>query len=236
MFIIVGNNKQAQQVKIFDTTDNTCEWYDYDFMNKGIELGIEVRGINSEGIIKCKQVNILKELEDLISEPVHSYRVYNTPESLLEYLQAYGLADSISDIVIKDDTIRIKRLGKDIKLKTYAMSDEFIKKAEARVLLDKESSNTGELNKVTISCVCATYLDSDDTVNKVSIFVKHLEDKDEIKQLLEDKGNIGVEIYEFEERTVTPTELEHLKIGDVVEVYETTKEDEEAYADWLNEE
>jgi hypothetical protein len=136
MFIIVGNNKQTQQVRIFDTTDNTSGWYSYDFMNKGINLGITVRGINSEGIIRCQQVNILKELEESISDLVHSYRVYNTSELLLEYLQAYGLADSMSDIVLNDTTLRIKRLGKDIKLKTYAMSDEAIKKAELDNLND----------------------------------------------------------------------------------------------------
>lgn len=136
MFIIVGNNKQTQQVRIFDTTDNTSGWYSYDFMNKGINLGITVRGINFEGTIRCQQVNILKELEESISDLVHSYRVYNTSEPLLEYLQAYGLADSMLDIVLNDTTLRIKRLGKDIKLKTYAMSDEAIKKAEAENLED----------------------------------------------------------------------------------------------------
>lgn len=103
-----------------------------------------------------------------------------------------------------------------------------------RASFNKEFSNTEDLNKVTISCVCATYLDSDDTVNKVSIYVKHLEDKKEIIQLLEEQGNTGVEILEFEERIVTFAELERLEIGDVVEVYETTEEEEEEFEEWQN--
>ena len=103
-----------------------------------------------------------------------------------------------------------------------------------RVSFNKEFSNTEDLNKVTISCVCAIYLDSDDTVNKVSVYVKHLEDKNEIIQLLEERGNTGVEILEFEERIVTFAELERLEIGDVVEVYETTEEEEEEFEEWQN--
>lgn len=133
------------------------------------------------------------------------------------------------------------------ELQQYNLMEDKYKNAHARLTAElnriqkldrasfnKEFSNTEDLNKVTISCVCATYLDSDDTVNKVSIFVKHLEDKNVIRQLLEERGNTGVEIHDFEERIVTFAELERLEIGDVVEVYEVSEQEEKEFKKWQN--
>ena len=92
-------------------------------------------------------------------------------------------------------------------------------------------TNNETTQKVTIRCANALYMDDDCCVQNVSVYAKEM-DEDEITNALSEIGMIGIEIRNFYDVKISIKEFETLKLGDVVEVFEVSKEDEINFKEW----
>lgn len=157
MFIIIGNNIQECLVKILDTSDKKEDWVTYEFLQKGIQSGIQVSGVSKQGEILCKNTDLYKEIinkSKLLEAKILLLKldIAAQHQVFLNLLKPYGLAQTEEDIQYSLDTHTLVLLfvSKCLDLQTCYCND-----IRVGVLVDEKDCGTPmqrflykELNKM----------------------------------------------------------------------------------------
>lgn len=114
MFIITGNNTSTQQVRILDTSDMHEDWYSYEFMKRGIDQGLEIKGLDANSNIMLQQPNLAAEFGAQLDLLIAKCIAFKNKKALLNLLKPYDLVESEEDIDIDYRYCRLRNLNKII--------------------------------------------------------------------------------------------------------------------------
>lgn len=130
MFIIIGNNIQEGLVKILDTSDKKEDWVTYEFLQKGIQSGIQVSGVSKQGEILCQNMDLYKEIitkSKLLEAKILLLKldIVAQHQAFLNLLKPYGLAQTEEDIQYSLDIHKLVLLSvnKCLDLQTCYCND-----------------------------------------------------------------------------------------------------------------
>ena len=109
MFIITGNKIKEQKVRVLDTTDMQEEWCDYSTLERGIQQGLDIKGLDINNNIICQYANLGAELANKWDFMVSKTITLRNKNAILDVLKPYGLAFTEDDIlVVKENNIQIR--------------------------------------------------------------------------------------------------------------------------------
>lgn len=124
MFIIVGNDIHYKQVLVRDTRDNSIEMVSHDYLQRAVNRGLEVKGLDSGGNILCQSLKVEDEILPQMQQIYAKALVLNASDDLfakmiLNLVKPYGFASAEQDIYasVIEKRVILKVIGSVIFLK-----------------------------------------------------------------------------------------------------------------------
>lgn len=112
MFIIVGHDKQIQQVMVHDTADHTTMPANYKIVEKVLRKGYEIKGLDEQGNIICNNSDVFDELR-LYLKPLLAKAVLlqldklKIAELIFPVCKKYGVVDKPFDLEVNTQACTI---------------------------------------------------------------------------------------------------------------------------------
>ena len=192
MFIIVGNDIHYKQVLVKDTKDNSIEMVSHGYLQRAINKGLEVKGLDSRGNILCQSLKVEDEILPQMQQAYAKALLLNASDTsfakmILNLVKDYGLADTEQDIYasIVEKRIILKVIGLAIFLEdpcetvnyfSIKLVDEFKQLDDhARYMLNELVKvpflirGSGYIDYILEERPCVYYLKVGETICRVSI-------------------------------------------------------------------
>lgn len=112
MFVIVGHDKQMQQVMIHDTSDHITMSASYEIVRKVINKGYKINGLDVQGNIICNETDVFNELKVQL-RPILSKAILlqlnkaKILELIFPVCQYYGVVDKLFDLEVNTEVCTI---------------------------------------------------------------------------------------------------------------------------------
>lgn len=112
MFIIVGHDKQMQQVMVHDTSDHTTMPANYGIVEKVLRKGYKIKGLDEQGNIICNNSDVFDELR-LYLKPLLAKAVLlqldklKIAELIFPICKKYGVVDKPFDLEVNTQAYTI---------------------------------------------------------------------------------------------------------------------------------
>lgn len=112
MFIIVGHDKQMQQVMVHDTSDHTTMPASYGILEKAIRRGYEIKGLDEQGNIICNNSDVFDELKIHLKPLIAKAILLQLDKTkILELIfpvcKKYGIVDKPFDLEVNTEVCTI---------------------------------------------------------------------------------------------------------------------------------
>ena len=112
MFIIVGHDRNKQQVMVHDTSDHTTVPASYAILRKAVNKGYLVKGIDNTGQIICNEPDVLAELKIQLQAIMSKIlllklNVQKAIELIFPICEKYGLAEDYYDLSFEPETFSL---------------------------------------------------------------------------------------------------------------------------------